>query len=69
MKARKISLNRLVPNPQRLQRGGETLLYKLRQHIDASGCYEPIVVRPHPNPARILHLDRFLESNDLHYRR
>ena len=48
MKARKISLNRLVPNSQRLQRGDETLLYKLRQYIDASGCYEPLVVRPHP---------------------
>lgn len=48
MKARKISVNSLVNNPQRLQRGDETFLYKLRRHVESSGCYEPIVVRPHP---------------------
>lgn len=49
MKTKNIALNLLVSHPQRLQRAAEKVLYKLKRQIEASGCYEPIVVRPHPS--------------------
>jgi len=47
-KIRHISLNRLIPHPDNPNRMSRANFGKLMRHIKRTGCYEPLVVRRHP---------------------
>lgn len=51
MTLRWIPLADLEPHPENSNRMPDRLLAKLRQHIERTGLYEPLVVRPLPAPA------------------
>jgi len=44
---REIDLRMLVPNPEQTNHMDAELLLKLRRHIEQTGRYEPLTVRPH----------------------
>jgi len=46
---REIDLRLLVPHPEQTNYMDPDLLVKLRRHIEQSGRYEPLTVRPHPS--------------------
>jgi len=46
---REIDLRLLVPHPEQTNYMGTDLLVKLRRHIEQSGRYEPLTVRPYPS--------------------
>jgi ParB-like chromosome segregation protein Spo0J len=43
-----IEISRLLPHPENSNRMDAETLSKLRRHIEGTGRYEPLVVRPHP---------------------
>lgn len=43
-----VEISRLLPHPENCNRMDAETLKKLRRHIERTGRYEPIVVRPHP---------------------
>jgi ParB family chromosome partitioning protein len=43
-----IEISRLLPHPENSNRMDTETLSKLRRHIEGTGRYEPLVVRPHP---------------------
>lgn len=43
-----VEISRLLPHPENSNRMDAETLRKLRRHIERTGRYEPIVVRPHP---------------------
>jgi len=45
---RELDISRIVPHPENSNRMDAQTLSKLRRHIERTGRYEPIVVRPHP---------------------
>lgn len=45
---RSIRASSLVPHPERSNHGDAEFLKKLRRHIEETGVYEPLTVRPHP---------------------
>jgi hypothetical protein len=47
-KIRHIALGRLVPHPDHANRMSRAAFRKLMHHIKETGCYEPLVVRQHP---------------------
>lgn len=47
--SRDISLHLLVPHPDNSNFMKEEMLKKLRRHIESTGRYEPLIVRPHPS--------------------
>jgi ParB-like chromosome segregation protein Spo0J len=51
MTLRRLPLDALEPHPENANRMPDRLLAKLRRHIERTGLYEPLVVRP-------LHADR-----------
>ena len=44
-----IELTRLLPHPENSNRMDADTLRKLRRHVERTGRYEPLVVRPHPS--------------------
>ena len=46
---RAIPLDLLVPHPENSNFMKEEVLRKLRRHIERTGRYEPLMVRPHPS--------------------
>jgi ParB-like chromosome segregation protein Spo0J len=44
-----ILIDRLVPHPENSNRMSADMLTKLRRHIERTGRYEPLTVRPHPS--------------------
>ncbi|MCU0918487.1 MAG: ParB/RepB/Spo0J family partition protein [Planctomycetes bacterium] len=46
---RHIPLTKLVPHPDNANRMSRTTFSKLLRHIERTGCYEPLVVRRHPD--------------------
>jgi ParB-like chromosome segregation protein Spo0J len=44
-----IPTDRLVPHPENSNRMTADMLTKLRRHIERTGRYEPLTVRPHPS--------------------
>jgi len=44
-----IPTDRLVPHPENSNRMSADMLTKLRKHIERTGRYEPLTVRPHPS--------------------
>jgi ParB family chromosome partitioning protein len=44
----RIAIDLLVPHPQNCNRMDEGTLRKLRRHMERTGRYEPLTVRPHP---------------------
>ncbi len=47
-----IGIGLILPHPENCNRMKTQALDKLRRHIERTGRYEPIVVRPHPTAAR-----------------
>ena len=45
---REIPINSLVGHPENSNFMGAELLKKLRRHIERTGMYEPLTIRPHP---------------------
>ena len=43
-----VEISRLLPHPENSNRMDVETLSKLRRHIESTGRYEPLVVRPHP---------------------
>jgi ParB/RepB/Spo0J family partition protein len=43
-----VEISRLLPHPENSNRMDAETLSKLRHHIESTGRYEPLVVRPHP---------------------
>jgi len=44
-----IPIDRLIPHPENSNHMTAEMLRKLRRHIERTGRYEPLTVRPHPN--------------------
>src|SRR3990172_4622860 len=44
-----IALENLVPHPENSNHMSAETLRKLRRHIERTGRYEPLTVRPHPH--------------------
>ena len=44
-----IPIDHLVPHPENSNRMSADMLTKLRRHIERTGRYEPLTVRPHPS--------------------
>ncbi len=44
-----IPIDRLMPHPENSNHMTAEMLRKLRRHIERTGRYEPLTVRPHPN--------------------
>ncbi len=49
---RSVSLNRLCGHPDNPNRMARAAFGRLLRNIELTGCYEPLIVRPHPNKAR-----------------
>jgi ParB-like chromosome segregation protein Spo0J len=47
-----IRIGLILPHSENCNRMKPQALDKLGRHIERTGCYEPIVVRPHPASAR-----------------
>jgi hypothetical protein len=45
---RDVPIDRLVPHPENSNHMTAEMLRKLRRHIERTGRYEPLTVRPHP---------------------
>jgi len=58
---RDIDISRLMPHPENSNRMDVETLSKLRRHIESTGRYEPLIVRPHPTED-----DRFQVINGHH---
>lgn len=58
---REIEISRILPHPENTNRMDAETLSKLRRHIESTGRYEPLIVRPHPAEA-----DRFQMINGHH---
>lgn len=43
-----LPIDSLVPHPENANRMDNETLLKLRRHIESTGRYEPVTVRPHP---------------------
>ena len=46
---REIELTRLLAHPKNANVMSKSIMAKLRRHIEKTGRYEPLVVRPHPS--------------------
>ena len=58
---REIEISRILPHPENSNRMDVETLSKLRRHIEGTGRYESLVVRPHPTEA-----DKFEVINGHH---
>jgi len=56
-----VEITRLLPHPENSNRMDAETLSKLRRHIESTGRYEPLIVRPHPTED-----DRFQVINGHH---
>jgi len=56
-----VEISRLLPHPENSNRMDVETLSKLRRHIEGTGRYEPLIVRPHPTED-----DRFQVINGHH---
>ena len=45
---KEIEISRILPHPENINRMDAQTLSKLRRHIESTGRYEPLIVRPHP---------------------
>lgn len=55
-KIREIALDKLIPHPDNANRMSRAALAKLVRNIERTGCYEPLVVRPHPEQRGIFQI-------------
>src|ERR1043165_6360402 len=56
MQIREIEIGRLIAHPKNANVMEPAVRRKLRRHIERTGRYEPLVVRPHPTVAGSLEL-------------